>query len=135
MVERVAQRGDATAFRFPIPLAKQKNCDFSFSGLKTRLVRQVAALAQAGKLDAQVTADVAASFQNVVVQHLRDRTSRALQWCRQNCNTTALNALVVCGGAARNLQIRSAMEEVAREHLVEAIFPPPRLCTGQASHY
>jgi N6-L-threonylcarbamoyladenine synthase len=74
-------------------------------------------------------ADVAASFQRTAVRHLRDRTGRALQWCRLHRPDRPLNALVVCGGAARNTQIRQMMEDLAREHTVEAIFPPLSLCT------
>ncbi|ELR15425.1 osialoglycoprotein endopeptidase, putative [Acanthamoeba castellanii str. Neff] len=130
MLERVARGGDAEAYRFPVPLAKQKTCDFSFSGLKTRVVREVASMGGVAQLGRQGVADVAASFQRAAVRHLRDRTGRALQWCQLNRPDSPPNALVVCGGAARNVHIRHMLQELAREYHVPAIFPPLPLCTG-----
>lgn len=129
MLERVARGGDAEAYRFPVPLAKQKTCDFSFSGLKTRVVREVASMGGVSQLGRQGVADVAASFQRAAVRHLRDRTGRALQWCQLNRPDSPPNALVVCGGAARNVHIRHMLQELAREYHVPAIFPPLPLCT------
>jgi len=95
-LERVAREGDAQAFQFAVPMARQKNCDFSFSGLKTQVIRQVRAMGGVSGLGPKGVADIAASFQRTAIQHLRDRTERALAWCRANRPQQDVN-LVVCG--------------------------------------
>lgn len=131
-IQRAAETGDPFRFAFPNP--RQPGFNFSFSGLKTAVLRQVQALEQAagvstglerklvpvaeGVLDAQTVADLAASFQRVVVQGLVDATLEAAQ---------AFNAshICVCGGVAANALLRA---EFARRAPVPVSIPPLFLC-------
>ena len=97
-LERVALSGDPRAFSFVVPMINQKNCDFSFSGLKSQVIREVHARGGVSGLGPQGVADVAASFQFAAVQHLQDRIDRALKWCRINGQPTkTARSLVICG--------------------------------------
>lgn len=79
-------------------MTKQKNCDFSFSGLKAQIARFVQARGGVAGMDPQSVADLAASFQHTAVQHLHERTERALEWCAQNRSLAERpRSLVVCG--------------------------------------
>ena len=72
-------------------------------------------------------ADIAASFQQAVVECLVDRTRRAL------ANAGQISALVVAGGVAANTAVRGAMEALAAERGVRFVAPPLWLCTDNAA--
>lgn len=119
-VERAAASGNPKAVALPRPLVGSKEPHFSFSGLKTAVLRAV----ESEKHD---TADLAASFQQAVADCLADRTSRALK------GLPGMSALVVAGGVAANQQVRTTLEAVARSHGLPFIAPPLRLCTDNAA--
>lgn len=143
LVERAAQHGDPKRFAFPRPLKGSQEPHFSFAGLKSAVLREVASLtspsrhadesrdddaaAAAGKLDAQTVSDLCASFQAAVVDCLTDRTRKALSYCG-DCT-----ALVVAGGVAANTAIRTALEQLAADHGLPFIAPPQWLCTDNAA--
>ncbi len=144
-IQRVAQQGDPTRFSFPSP--RQPGFNFSFSGLKTAVLRQVQALERAagvttgmerkmipvaeGVLDEQTTADLAASFQEAVVRGLVDATVEAVE-------AHGISHVCVCGGVAANLRLR---EEMKRRSPVPVSVPPLFLCLDNgvmiaaAGHY
>lgn len=130
-LEKLAKQGDADRFRFAVPLQGRADSDFSFSGFKTSIRQQVIALAEAGKMDEQAKADICASFQRTVAAILRDRLQHGLRRFRQDFPDAP--RLVVAGGVAANLYLRSALTEIAGEHGMEVIVPPPRLCTDNAA--
>ncbi len=78
-VEAAAKNGNETAFDLPRPLIRRPDCHFSFSGLKTALLRTVEKLATAP--DDQTKADLCASFQAAVGDVLCNRTARAMDIC------------------------------------------------------
>ncbi|MER3460634.1 MAG: tRNA (adenosine(37)-N6)-threonylcarbamoyltransferase complex transferase subunit TsaD, partial [candidate division GAL15 bacterium] len=88
-IDRASQRGDPTRVPMPEPLASEGGYDFSFSGLKTAVLR---ALQQAPRPE---LADVAAAFQQAVVSHLVRRTLRAAEEFQPGC-------LLLGGGVAAN---------------------------------
>src|SRR3954469_16476468 len=102
-VERSAEAGDPSAVPLPRPLAGSAEPHFSFAGLKSAVLR-----ARDGGLHS--AADMAASFQQAVVDCLVDRTDRALDRVPQ------ATALVVAGGVAANREVRTALEALARAH-------------------
>lgn len=124
-LERLAREGDAQAVSLPRPLLGRPGCDFSFSGLKTAVARQIAPWG-AEALPRQVAADLAASFQRCVADVVADRARHALE------QLPAARALVVAGGVAANGNVRETLEAVAREHAVPFFAPPLRLCTDNA---
>lgn len=128
-IEQTALTGDPKRFAFPRPLLDRPDCDMSFSGLKTAVLRQRDALvADQGGLHAQDQADLAASFQAAVVDVLAEKTRRALA-----LYNTPSGHLCVAGGVASNQAIRSRLEQVAQQADSRFIAPPLALCTDNAA--
>jgi N6-L-threonylcarbamoyladenine synthase len=132
-LERLARQG-RVVYDFPVPLRTVKNCDFSFSGLKTAVRTTVTQLLAERKtsrdtlgLPIQDQADIAASFQHAVATHLEDRLQRAFQWCRVNAPT--VQHLVLSGGVACNGYLRERLAGFAMSHGFQLKAPPPHLCT------
>jgi N6-L-threonylcarbamoyladenine synthase len=128
-LERAAEGGDPAAFDLPRPMLGRANLDFSFSGLKTAVRHQVAALGDAP--ERRAVSDMAASFQAAVGDVLADRCRRALDRFQEQ--TDQRGPLVVAGGVAANRYVRARLDAVAREAGAEMIAPPPELCTDNAA--
>jgi N6-L-threonylcarbamoyladenine synthase len=118
-LEELARSGNAAAVPLPRPLLGSAEPHFSFAGLKSAVQRAVAA----GK---HSSADIAASFQEAVIDCLVDRTAFALQ--RSHSPT-----LVVAGGVAANQAIRTVLAELALRQGREFSVPPAWLCTDNAA--
>lgn len=133
-IQKAAEGGNPAAFDFPRALATgaEHRFNFSFSGLKTAVLRQVRELG-AGPLP---VADLAASFQAAVVDVLVSKTADAAR-------AFGVARVCVCGGVAANQALRAAVSgRGAHERLpVPAAIPPFFLCTdnaamiGAAAHY
>jgi N6-L-threonylcarbamoyladenine synthase len=119
-VEAAAREGKASTVPLPRPLLGRAEPHFSFAGLKSAVVR-------AKESGAFATADIAASFQQAVIDCLIDRTARAIEV------TDGATALVVAGGVAANHAIRSALERLAAAHGLPFVAPPLWLCTDNAA--
>lgn len=117
-VEAAAREGDPFAVPLPRPLKGAAEPHFSFAGLKSAVARAVGH---------HSPADIAASFQQAVVDCLLDRTRRAL------AEVPPVTALVVAGGVAANGVIRGALEALAAEHGLRFVAPPLWLCTDNAA--
>ena len=128
-VERMAQKGDPTRFRFPRPLLREARLDFSFSGLKTAVRLQAEALAP---LSDQDVADIAASFQAAVAEIVAVRAAQALERFRIEL-PDATPQLVVAGGVAANQAIGAALRAVAGDAGASLIVPPIALCTDNGA--
>ena len=139
-IEKLASRGDENSIQFPIPLIKHKNCNFSFSGLKTsvkyaseKLLREC----NGNELKRnRVKADIAASFQKAAVTHLEHRLRRAITLCKQKFNGTGNSAgskifsgVVVCGGVAANQYLRKRLDALALKLDVDITYPTAKYCT------
>ncbi len=127
-VEAAAKQGNPARFALPRPMLGRQGCDFSFSGLKTAVRHTVRDLEP---LDATTRADLAASFQAAVAEVLVDRTRRALQ--RFAATHGVPGPLVVAGGVAANLTLRSALAELAESEGTRLVAPPLALCTDNAA--
>ncbi|KAE9325948.1 hypothetical protein PF008_g16765 [Phytophthora fragariae] len=125
LIEDMAARGNDGAFPFTEPMKHRKDCDFSYSGIKTAMLREVKKL---GELDEKTKEDLCASFQRKAVDQLITRTRRACQWGRDRMGDR-ISSLVVCGGVASNQYLRSRMQAAAEEEGLEAVFPPAKYCT------
>jgi N6-L-threonylcarbamoyladenine synthase len=123
-LEALAQDGVAR-FDLPRPLLHRAGCDFSFSGLKTAVALLVADDGTAA-LPRQVAADIAASFQAAVADVFADRLDHALTMF------PAAGSVVVAGGVAANLLLRTRLAETAAKRGKMLIAPPQRLCTDNA---
>jgi N6-L-threonylcarbamoyladenine synthase len=132
-IERAAAGGDA--FRFPLPQGRVSRpeggyypYDFSFSGLKTAMLRQVRALeaVQAAGGESLPVADLAASFERVVAEVLVERSCR--------CATDqGLETLVLVGGVAANRRLRGLLEERCRREGLQGRVAPLAYCTDNAA--
>jgi len=118
-IEELAKQGNEAAVPLPRPLLGSAEPHFSFAGLKSAVQRAVAS----GDFKPE---DVAASFQQAVVDCLVDRTSLALR----NSNAPAL---VLAGGVAANQAIRGALADLAKLHGRRFSVPPAWLCTDNAA--
>ncbi len=131
-VERRAKLGDAKRFRFPRPLLDRDDCNLSFSGLKTALLRtRDQVIADQGGLRKQDVNDLCAGFQAAVSETLSAKTRRALDLYLQE--VPQLPAIAVAGGVAANQSIRAALEAAAIENNVSFVAPPLTLCTDNAA--
>ena len=119
-IESAATAGDAGAVPLPRPLIGSDEPHFSFAGLKSAVLRAK----QSGRY---ADADIAASFQQAVVDCLVDRTRRAI------AVAPAATALVVAGGVAANQAIRSALTDLAAANGLPFVAPPLWLCTDNAA--
>jgi N6-L-threonylcarbamoyladenine synthase len=115
----------------PRPMKGRPDCNFSFSGLKTALRQRVDRLRADGAFDDAARANLAAGFENAVVDCLLDRTRRALGLAR--ADYPHLAALVVAGGVAANQRLRAALGSLASQHAIRIVAPTPRLCTDNAA--
>jgi N6-L-threonylcarbamoyladenine synthase len=119
-VERTAKLGSAKAVPLPRPLKGADEPHFSFAGLKSAVVR-------AHDTGLYKVEDIAASFQQAVVDCLQDRIEYSLS--RMEC----VPALVVAGGVAANMAIRDMLEKLAVSHDMRFVAPPLWLCTDNAA--
>ena len=116
-IQRAAEGADPT--RYELPRAWLKGSwDFSFSGLKTAMLRTVR---QAG--DAVVVADLAAAFQEAIVDVLATKTIEAAR-------KHGAKSIALAGGVAANTALRARIRQLAD---VPVLIPPPRLCTDNAA--
>jgi len=118
-IEELAKAGDAAAVPLPRPLVGSAEPHFSFAGLKSAVER--AAVSGAHKPE-----DIAASFQQAIVDCLVDRTAVAL-------GNSEAPALVVAGGVAANQAIRRALADLAHRKGRRFSVPPAWLCTDNAA--
>ena len=118
-IEELAKSGLPSAVPLPRPLLGSGEPHFSFAGLKSAVQRAVVS----GEHSRE---DIAASFQQAVVDCLVDRTALAL-------GKTDAPTLVVAGGVAANQAIRSALAGLAKKHGRGFSVPPGWLCTDNAA--
>ena len=131
-VQAEAALGDPKRFAFPRPLLDRPDCDMSFSGLKTALLRaRDAIIAEKGGLTIQDRRDLCAGFQRAVAEVLAEKTRRAV--AIYLAERPSVTAFAVAGGVAANTEIRAVLETVCADLEVQFIAPPLRLCTDNAA--
>jgi N6-L-threonylcarbamoyladenine synthase len=125
-IDRVARDGDPAAVAFPRGLTGPRDAkfDFSFSGLKTAVARHVEALGRVGT--AVPVADVAASFQEAVVDVL---TAKAVRAARER----GMDTLLLGGGVAANSRLRALAQERCDAAGITLRVPRPGLCTDNGA--
>jgi tRNA N6-adenosine threonylcarbamoyltransferase len=123
-LDALAGSGDRDAIRFPRALAGSGTYDFSLSGLKTAVVRHMKAERAAGR--EPLLADVAASFQEAVVEVQVDKTIAAAL-------DKDVRTILLGGGVVANTRLRELMEERAGQLDLELRIPSPQLCTDNAA--
>ncbi|WP_336970145.1 tRNA (adenosine(37)-N6)-threonylcarbamoyltransferase complex transferase subunit TsaD [Brevundimonas aurantiaca] len=124
-LERLAAQGDGSKIDLPRALLGRKDCDFSFSGLKTAAFR----IAQTCETD-QDKADLADAVQTAIARQLADRSERALA---AYAETHDHRLFVVAGGVAANKTIRATLQATAAKHGFDFLAPPLAYCTDNAA--
>ena len=136
IIDQLAQKGNPTAIKFPRSKLDD-TLDFSFSGLKTAVIRYVQRSAPAvpsGGSPSAIShepsaislADIAASFQAAVVDMLVNTTLAAVE-------RTGIRRVALAGGVAANSGLQKRMREEASARGLELSYPPPILCTDNAA--
>jgi len=123
LIDKLATQGDPHAIAFPrgmIDRDDERRHDFSFSGLKTAVVNHVR------KHPDVATADVAASFQEAVVDVLVTKARRAAQ-------EVGAKGLCLGGGVAANSALRARFAEACAEDGIRAFVPSRAMCTDNAA--
>lgn len=124
-LEKLAATGDGARFDLPRALLGRKDCDFSFSGLKTAASR----LAVTCETE-QDKADLADAVQTAIARQLGERSDRALkEYAGHNSN----RLFVVAGGVAANRTVRATLESVATKNGFAFLAPPMAYCTDNAA--
>lgn len=122
-IDKVAREGNPHAFEFPRAKITDSVYDFSFSGLKSAVLNQINGAKMRGEEVNQ--ADIAASFQQSVVESLLTRAMHAIE-------ETGMKKLAIAGGVASNTAIRKAFESECKKREIEFYRPSPILCTDNA---
>jgi N6-L-threonylcarbamoyladenine synthase len=126
-LEKLAVGGDAERYVLPRARLGHKDCDFSFSGLKTAAAR----IAEGLSTEAE-RRDLAAAVQTAIARQLRERTERAMDLYAQAHAGETLS-FVVAGGVAANGAVRAVLEEAARARGFSFTAPPLAYCTDNAA--
>lgn len=119
---RLADTGHPGRFKLPRPMLDRPGLDFSFSGLKTAVFTAI----RDRTLDEPMRADLAAEFQQAVVDTLVAKCRRALE-------QTGLPTLVVAGGVGANRRLRRELDRLGASVGVKVSYPRPEFCTDNAA--
>lgn len=122
-IEALAKLGDPLRFKLPKPLSNQKNCNFSFSGLKTAVKETVDKL----ELTKQNIEDLAASLQYTILQIILNRLEHAILMFEEKHGK--LKQLVFSGGVAANQYLQKNITEYLQKQGIQLIIPKHELCT------
>ncbi|MEK9178296.1 MAG: tRNA (adenosine(37)-N6)-threonylcarbamoyltransferase complex transferase subunit TsaD [Patescibacteria group bacterium] len=124
-IEKLAEKGNPKRFIFPSPLIDSKDFDFSFSGLKTAVLREVEAIEQ---LNNQTIQDISASVQNAVIKVLVKKTLKAAKEFNAR-------SILLGGGVAANNSLRENFKfQISNFKLDTKLFvPDKKLCTDNAA--
>ncbi|MEX2145016.1 MAG: tRNA (adenosine(37)-N6)-threonylcarbamoyltransferase complex transferase subunit TsaD [Candidatus Spechtbacterales bacterium] len=124
-IEKLAQKGNAEAFKFPRPMINSKDYNFSFSGLKTAVRYTVEKMTEDEKT--KQTANIAASFQKAVIDSVVSKTAKAAQ-------DHKAKTVILAGGVAANKTLRENFEKEIPIKVpgTSVIFPGIKLSTDNA---
>ena len=120
LIDKLAKEGDPYAIEFPRVFLEKDSLDFSFSGIKTGVLNYINGQRQKG-LEIN-NADVAASFQQAVMDVIVTKTVRAAKQRKQK-------RIVVAGGVAANSKLRDMLKAACEKEGIKMYVPASILCT------
>ncbi len=123
-IDKVSKQGNPQAIVFPRANVADHPYDFSFSGLKSAVLNYLNQCEMKG--ESYVQADVAASFQQAVVDVLTEHARMAME-------ATGMKKLAIAGGVASNSALRQSMKEMCEANDITFYHPSPILCTDNAA--
>lgn len=124
IIDRLAKNGNKDAISFPRVFLEKDSYDFSFSGLKTAVLNYLNTKVQNN--EEIVVEDVAASFQQAVLEVLVDKSFRLAK-------EKGTDKIVIAGGVAANSGLRDMMEKRGKDESVDIFYPSATLCTDNAA--
>ncbi|MDD4048059.1 MAG: tRNA (adenosine(37)-N6)-threonylcarbamoyltransferase complex transferase subunit TsaD [Clostridia bacterium] len=124
LVDVLSHEGDGKAVKLPRSWMGKDSCDFSFSGLKTSVLNYLNKAAQKGEKVNK--ADLAASFQESVVEVLVEKTIKAVK-------KRGLKTVLMAGGVSANSLLRERMKGRCQEEQINLYYPPLEYCTDNAA--
>ena len=124
VIEKKAKEGNPEAIDFPRSFSDDNNFDFSFSGLKTAVINYVHKQKQRG--NELNIADIAASFQQAVIDSLLNKVIKAVE-------TYDIGSVVISGGVAANSELRKQLKSELKEKDIPLYYPELKLCTDNAA--
>lgn len=124
LIDKLAKRGNKKAIDFPRTYLEKNSLDFSFSGLKSAVLNYLNSAKMKGTT--LVEEDIAASFQQAVVDVLVDKTINAAKRC-------GVDTILLAGGVAANSGLRELLRKRAKENGFKLMVPPISLCTDNAA--
>ncbi len=132
MIEKMAAVGNPDRFVLPRPLYGSKDCNLSFSGLKTAVRKIIESYSPDGNIEHAImrkreAADICASFQVAATDCLVRKLEKAIKYFKENYPEG--KDLVVSGGVAANTFLRERLKLLAQKHKLEFSAPPIRFCT------
>lgn len=122
-------------YKFPLMMARYRDCQFSFSGMKNVAKRNILAEEKKLRLEADQVIpdypDFCANFLGAITRHICNRTQRAIEFCeyKEFFKGIEKKQLVLSGGVACNDFIFKALSELCSELNYSAIRPSRKLCT------
>jgi len=126
IIDNRVKNANPTRFYFRGGLEDQENYDFSFSGLKTAVIRTYDQLSDSSKQDDNIINDLLASFQRSVIRTLWKKTLLAIK-------KTGIRTVSLGGGVAANSSLRSHFLQKGAQHNLKVYLPSPALCTDNAA--
>lgn len=126
-IDQQAKKGNPKRFHFPKPLIGSGDYQFSFSGLKTAVLREVQNLKkQNEQIDEQTIADISLATQTAVVSVLVKKTMKAAQEYN-------VKSVLISGGVAASQALRDALETAAKQNSIVFYTPSRTLCTDNGA--
>ena len=118
-MDGLADKGDATAFKFPSAAIPDGSLDFSFSGMKTAVLNTINSMTQKGVEFKKE--DIAASFTKAFTASITKKLREAVE-------RTGETTVVVAGGVSANSHLRKAVTEMCEDMGIRLCIPPRSLC-------
>ncbi|MCD8158182.1 MAG: tRNA (adenosine(37)-N6)-threonylcarbamoyltransferase complex transferase subunit TsaD [Clostridiales bacterium] len=131
-IDKISKEGDPNSVKFPRVMLEEGSYDFSFSGLKSSVLNHLNRCRLKGIEYKE--ADIAASFQQAVIDVLTEKAMRA-------CSEYGINKLAACGGVSANSALRASLRAACEKKGIEFYVPELVLCTdngamiGSAAYY
>jgi N6-L-threonylcarbamoyladenine synthase len=122
-IEKLALQGNSKAYDFPRPMIHSDNLDLSFSGLKTSVLYTVRDIED---ITLQIKADIAASFQQAVIDVLTKKIKRAVE-------VTGRSDVIIAGGVAANKALRAAIKDLETSLGIRVFYPSLKYCGDNAA--
>ena len=131
-IQNLAQHGQYNTFTFPKPLYDKNTYNFSFAGLKSSVSRTINKIQQDQQtISEQNKANIAASFENTIVDAIINKTEKAIKYFIDNIPNG--KNFVVSGGVAANQKLRNKLKTLTQQYNLNFYAPPVNLCTDNAA--